>query len=61
MKDFKGNILHEGDMVICILGAASSPFLYQGKITKIYKNNKECSVDGSSHIFSNRIMLCGIE
>lgn len=56
MKDFLGNALQVGDEVVFVADANSSPSLSKGKVTKIYTNDKECSVSGRSHVYSNRIM-----
>jgi len=59
MKDILDNSLEIGNRVIYIKHAASNPKLAIGTITNIYKSDKECSVDGYSHVTSLRIMkLC---
>lgn len=50
MKDFLGN------KVVFVRNASSSPGLKLGEITKIYINDKECTVGDTPHIFKNRIM-----
>lgn len=56
MKDFLGNELHVVDKVVFVRNASSSPVLKLGEITKIYINDKECTVGDTPHIFKNRIM-----
>lgn len=56
MKDFLGNELHVGDKVVFVRNASSSPGLGIGEITKIYNNDRECTVGDSSHVYKNRIM-----
>lgn len=56
MFDCKGNELHVGDNVVYIRGANASAMLETGHITKIYTNNKECSVDGYAHVYDFRVM-----
>lgn len=51
MKDCKGNELKVGDSVVYVHGKNSNASLATGNITKIYANDKECSVDGNAHIF----------
>ena len=60
MKDCTGNILNVGDRVIFIWGANNDPRLKIGHVTKIYANDRECSVDGHSHIFSKRVIKANI-
>lgn len=55
MKDCFGNEVNVGDKVICIINANDNPKLKCGTITKVYKNDEECSVDSYSHIYSHRI------
>lgn len=55
MKDFEGKDLKVGDEVIFIYGANVDKRLSRGKISKIYANDEECSVNGCSHIKSFRI------
>ena len=57
MKDINGRKLNVGDRVVFIAGASRNPILKIGTITKIYENNKECSVDGNAHVYNNRVML----
>lgn len=55
MKDFEGKDLKVGDEVIFIYGANGTKSLRRGKISKIYANDEECSVDGCAHIAYFRI------
>lgn len=55
MKDFEGKDLKVGDEVIFIYGANVDKRLSRGKISKIYANDEECSVNGCSHIKSFRL------
>ena len=56
MKDCTGNVLNIGDRVVFISGSTSDPRLAIGNVSKIYTNDKECSVDGKSHIYRKRII-----
>lgn len=57
MTDSQGNTVNVGDTVAYILGASNSPSLRIGQVTKIYPNDKRCSVDNHPNIFKNRILL----
>lgn len=56
MKDINGIELKVGDSVVYVYGKNSNASLAIGRVTKIYSNNKECSVDGNAHIYDFRIM-----
>lgn len=56
MKDCKGNELKVGDLVVYVHGKNSNACLATGNVTKIYANDKECSVDGNAHIYNFRVM-----
>lgn len=56
MKDCKGKELALGDYVAFVHGASSSPSLETGHVTNISASGRECSVDGKSHIYRNRVM-----
>ena len=55
-KVTKGNELHVGDYVVYVRGKNASAELATGHVTKIYENNKECSVDGYAHVYDFRVM-----
>jgi len=61
MKDCKGNELKVGDSVVYVHGKNSNACLATGNVTKIYSNDKECSVDGNAHIYYFRVMKLGFE
>lgn len=59
MKDCKGKDLMIGDSVVYVHGKNSDAHLETGTVTKFYKghfSDDECSVDGTAHIKSSRIM-----
>ena len=59
MKDCKEQELQIGDEVVYVHGKNSDARLCTGKITKLYKgrfDKEECSVDGTAHILSFRVM-----
>lgn len=59
MLDTKGNVLQIGDKVAFVRGKNSDASIDIGVVQKFYKgtfNNDECTVDGHSHIRSNRIL-----
>lgn len=56
MKDILRRELKVGDVVAYVYGKNSSAKLNIGNITKIYDNDKECSVDGNAHIYDFRIL-----
>lgn len=59
MTDCKGKELQIDDEVVYVHGKNSDARLATGKVTKIYPGrykNEECSVDGTAHILSFRVM-----
>ena len=56
MKDILGRELKVGDLVAYVYGKKASAKLKVGNITKIYDNDKECSVDENAHIYDFRIL-----
>lgn len=56
MKDILDRELKVGDVVAYVYSKNSSAKLKVGNITKIYDNDKECSVDGHVHIYDFRIL-----
>ena len=48
--------MHVGDHVVYVRGKNASAELATGHVTKIYENNKECSVDGYAHVYDFRVM-----
>lgn len=56
MKDVKGNEVAVGDEVVYIRNIGYDAKLDIGKVTKIYRNGHECSVDRKPHIYSCRIL-----
>lgn len=56
MKDILGRELKVGDIVAYVYSKNSSAKLKVGSITKIYDNDKECSVDGNAHIYDFRVL-----
>lgn len=56
MKDKNGNTVNVGDKVVFIKHATTNPTLGIGRITKIYANDRTCSVDNMPNIYRNRIL-----
>lgn len=56
MTDFLGNKLNVGDKVIFVADVNYNATLRKGIVDKIYKNDKECTVSGCSHVYYNRVM-----
>lgn len=56
MTDFLGNEIKAGDMVVFVKDSNRCPHLCKGTVKKIYSNDKECTVDSISHVYSNRLM-----
>lgn len=56
MKDALGNTIKVGDMVAYVRGAKNCPEIGIGFVDKIYKNDKECTVSGTPHIYGFRIL-----
>ena len=56
MNDFLGKEISVGDEVVFVNDANRNPGLRKGFVRKIYTNDKECTVDNKSHVFSRRIM-----
>lgn len=59
MVDTKGNTLQIGDKVAFVRGKNSDASIDIGTVQKFYKgqfNREECTVDGHSHIGSNRVL-----
>lgn len=48
MKDVFGMEVKEGDEVLFIKNSRHNPTLAKGRVTKIYKNDRQCSVDDFS-------------
>lgn len=59
MKDINGVELQVGDPVVYVYGKNSYASLKTGNVTKIYDNDKECSVGRDTHIYNFRIMKLG--
>lgn len=57
MKDVFGMEVKEGDEVLFIKNSRHNPTLAKGRVTKIYKNDRQCSVDGYTHIYDYRLLL----
>lgn len=51
MKDVFGMEVKEGDEVLFIKNSRNNPTLAKGRVTKIYKNDRQCSVDEYTHIY----------
>ena len=56
MEDINNKKLNIGDEVVYAYKSFGDVKLKQGKITKIYANDKECTVDSVAHIYGYRIM-----
>ncbi len=53
MVDAYGRDVHIGDKVVYVYKTN----IKVGTISRIYDNDKECSVDGHAHIYTDRIYL----
>jgi len=56
MKDIRGASIKVGDVVAYACKDCGDVRLKTGIVRKIYTNDKECTVDSTSHVFENRIM-----
>ena len=60
MKDINGKELHIGDRVVYVAGKNKNAGLAVGEIKKFYKGyfgDDECTVECSTHVTEQRIML----
>lgn len=56
MLDAHMNKLQVGDHVVYVYDVQFGAKIGTGHVEKIYKNNRECTVDGHTHVRSPRIL-----